>query len=148
MRMYMEACKHSLALVLKGAMHGLPAAQTFLGSPLLGSGPSRAAQLNLANSSRIFAKSSLAAHNFLLAIGEEMGLPGLLFFLWLLVPALVRSWPGAHSLANLKRPIFIALVSICIQGLGLSLQNQKGLWLLVGMALCFSDIPRPSQIDP
>ena len=107
---------------------------TFLQSPLWGHGPGNAAFLNPMNSAFGSHMPRMAAHNFLLAVANDIGLIGLFFFVALLVLAVRASKPGPGEHFPVRDAVFVALIATMVQGLAIDTQKQKLLWIFLGMA--------------
>ena len=111
-------------------------------APLFGVGPGNASIMNPANSVMHFTYMYLSPHNFILSIADDLGLLGLAFFIGLICSAFFSVRPSGNrkiemSYLDLGNALLIALVACSIQGLALDIQNQKLLWVLIGMALAY-----------
>lgn len=118
-------------------------------APLLGHGPwvEEASLAYLPSSAYAYQKGGAVPHNFLLSLGAEVGIPGLLMFMVLFGYITVSVWrevrrrqkvqaPGAVSL-RVGRAILICLVMLFTQGLAIPVHLDKYLWLLLGIGVAF-----------
>jgi O-antigen ligase len=76
-------------------------------------------------------------HNTLAGIFAEMGLLGLIIFIWLFAAIALRMAKIRNGINSLLTMAFIAIL---IQSLSLSLENFRGLWLIAGICLRLQEI--------
>ena len=123
-------------------------------APVLGHGPGNGEYTN-AKYALILQKDKLAAHNVFLDIGSDIGLVGLTAFAGLLLAGVLAVSPlssRAESLPiegrALGKALFVALVAMSVQGMGLDIQIMKILWLLIGMTLVFKRLALETGSSP
>jgi len=93
-----------------------------------------------------------AAHNTFVQIGAELGIPGLLLLLGLVLSAFAtlrrvtrwaaRAGPGAKDLSRLAQSLMAALVGFLVGGFFLSLAYADMLYALVALSLALAKIVR------
>jgi O-antigen ligase len=96
--------------------------------------------------------SGFATHNNFLAIGAELGAPGLLMYTVLFVAAISiawisgrksqRAWPGPEG-----RSLAAALIAYLAAGMFISRHDQALPYILIGIVASFAAIPRAGR-DP
>lgn len=131
--------------------------QTTVQAPLLGIGPSQEALLEASQSYipiKLYRRkvaqgrevAGLHPHNFYLSTSSQLGIPGLMLYLTFLLAII---WPLRRLSLRWRsllpddrfflwgQAIFIGLVALLLQALGLSVTVNKYLWLLLGMGAAF-----------
>jgi O-antigen ligase len=121
-------------------------------SPLVGQGPGSFHRLFQADSGR----ARVAAHNDLLSVAVETGIPGLLLYLFTLVSVAWALWPRRSiGIREADALIVTALVALGAINLGAAIHNplyfveiELPIWILVGTALGLRDWARTSAELP
>ncbi|HEX4600963.1 MAG TPA: O-antigen ligase family protein [Gemmatimonadales bacterium] len=95
------------------------------------------------------------AHNSFLQVGAEIGIPGLLFFVGLIVSAFVglrrvarrslQAGAAAQNTARLAQSLMTALVGFAVGGFFLSLAYSDVLYALAALALALQKVTRPDD---
>jgi O-antigen ligase len=91
-----------------------------------------------------------AVHNVYLGTLAELGIPGLVLFLGLLVStgrtlrgaALTARRTGNLFLMRASNALLLSLVGVCVAALFLSLETSRALWVVVGLSLALARITR------
>jgi O-antigen ligase len=123
-------------------------------APLVGHGPGNSEHTIARYAINIY-KSNLAAHNMFLLVGSDLGIPGLVVFVILIVVAVLAVKPQTRNnstrsdptLDMTSRGLYIALIAFCIQGLALDIQNMKLLWVLIGMAIVYKQLTKHESMQ-
>lgn len=127
-------------------------------SPLLGHGPGAADEASLIYTRELVTRATgTIPHNFLLSLGTEIGIPGMLLFAALGGVITVSLWREVrrqqvqigdkHSMTPyMGRAILIGLVMLMAQGMGIPVHLDKYLWLLLGTAVAF--VHMSERIEP
>lgn len=138
---------------LWGSTRGLKfymAWQSILASPWLGYGPAQAGNV-LPNfvPLEFLGRGSNAEfavpHNMLLSLWVDLGVLGVVFFLGLYGSICVRLWQAAKRVGRDGRSldemigygILIALIVYFVQGMFISIQVEKLMWILLGSGIAF-----------
>jgi O-antigen ligase len=96
------------------------------------------------NSDYVYRQSTTnVPHNTLAGIFAEMGLPGLMVFIWLFTAIALKMVKNRNGINFL---FAMACIAILIQSLSLSLENFRGLWLIAGISLRLQEI-KGSKIE-
>ena len=125
--------------------------QSILASPWLGYGPGQAGNvlpnfvpfeyLNWGRNGEF-----TVPHNMLLSIWVELGVAGLFLFLGLYGSVCVRLWRATRRLGSgggrslyemIGYGILITLIVFFIQGMFISIQTEKLMWILLGSGVAF-----------
>jgi O-antigen ligase len=96
-----------------------------------------------------------AVHNVYLGSLTELGIPGLVLFVGLLVSTGRTLWLAAVSarragrwfLMRASNALLVSLASLCVAALFLSLETSRTLWAVVGLSLALARIAR-SSVEP
>jgi len=90
------------------------------------------------NSEYVYRQSTTnVPHNTLAGIFAEMGLSGLILFIWIFTAIALKMAKVRNGINFLFAMAFIAIL---IQSLSLSLENFRGLWLIAGISLRLQQI--------
>jgi O-antigen ligase len=81
-------------------------------------------------------------HNMYLAAGAELGIPGILLFLWVLWTAWGRRSDTSYGLL-----IQTMVLGYLIQGIFLDLQNRKYFWLIIALGIAINGRSRPVRAE-
>lgn len=106
-------------------------------------------------SALIFSSEPFPVHNTYLQVLAEMGVPGLLLFLAVIVVCLGCALRAARFAAQrqdvtmeaLARGVFLALVGMAVANFFISVQYDKLLWLLLGLCPAMLAIARRGTTD-
>lgn len=87
-------------------------------------------------------------HNIFLSIAVDTGLPGLIFYLGMIISITYGLWkiqryrnlPNQLLVTTLTKGLLVALITGWVQGMGLSVHLDKITWFLMGSAIALSHI--------
>ena len=91
-------------------------------------------------------------HNVYLGTATELGIPGLVFFLGLLVSTFASlrrtarraREAGEEFIANVANALVVGLASWCVGSLFIETETSRPLWILIGITLALPKlIPEP-----